>query len=80
MAARPAPPATAADPNAWTLAPDDAVTPATAEVTPDGTRSVLSAGGAPPAAGAAAPPPAAGRPGATVTQPPVELLPTPEAK
>jgi len=79
-AARPVPPAAMADPGAWTLAPDDAVTPATAEVAPDGTRSVLSADNAAPASGAAATPPAAGRPGPAVTQPAVELLPTPEAK
>jgi len=62
---------------AWTLAPDSAVTPATAEAAPDGTRSVLSAAGgtSQPAEG-----PQAGRPGPAVTQPPVELLPAPEAK
>jgi len=67
--------ATAAE-GAWTLAAEDAVAPATAEVAPDGTRSVLSAGGG--TAEPAAPP--AARPGPAVTQPPVELLPTPEAK
>ena len=67
----------AAAEGAWTLAAEDAVTPATAEVAPDGTRSVLSAGG-PAGEPAAAPTP--GRSGPAVTQPPVELLPTPEAK
>ncbi|MEX0689426.1 MAG: hypothetical protein WD072_12280 [Pirellulales bacterium] len=63
----------------WTLDPDQGVAPAAAAVAPDGTRSVLSAGGTPPAS----PTPstsATPRPGAAVTQPPVELLPTPEAK
>jgi len=67
----------AAAEGAWTLAAEDAVSPATAELAPDGTRSVLSAGGG-TGQPAAAPPP--GRPGPAVTQPPVELLPTPEAK
>jgi len=66
-----------AERGAWTLSPDDAVAPATAEVAPDGTRSVLSAGGGAVQPAAA---PAPGRPGPAVTQPPVELLPTPEAK
>jgi hypothetical protein len=80
-AARPAPPA-ATEPGAWTLDPDEGVAPASAEVAPDGTRSVLSAGGSPPAPTRSAEPvaPAAGRSGPTVTQPPIELLPTPEAK
>jgi hypothetical protein len=68
--------AAAAD-GAWTLAAEDAVTPATAEVAPDGTRSVLSAGGGP---GQPSATPPSARPGPAVTQPPVELLPTPEAK
>jgi hypothetical protein len=81
-AVRPTPPAAATEPGVWTLDPDEGVAPASAEVAPDGTRSVLSAGGSPPAPTAAAEPaaPAAGRPGPAVTQPPVELLPTPEAK
>lgn len=74
-APRPAPPAVA-EPGAWTLAPDDAVSPAAAAVAPDGTRSVLSAGGTTPGRPAAP----ADRPGPAVTQPPVELLPTPEAE
>ncbi|MFM8414722.1 MAG: hypothetical protein ACKOCX_08360 [Planctomycetota bacterium] len=70
----------AAEPGAWTLAPeDDAVSPAAAEVAPDGTRSVLSAGGASPGK-PTAPSEPADRPGPAVTQPPVELLPTPAAK
>lgn len=67
----------AAAEGAWTLAAEDAVSPATAEVAPDGTRSVLSAGGP---AGEPAAAPTASRSGPAVTQPPVELLPTPEAK
>lgn len=65
---------------AWTLDPDQGVSPAAAELTPDGTRSVLSAGGDPsppqPQRPAATPAPS----GPAVTQPPVELLPTPAAK
>jgi hypothetical protein len=68
--------AAAAD-GAWTLAAEDAVSPATAEVAPEGTRSVLAAGGSP---GEPASAPAPARSGPAVTQPPVELLPTPEAK
>lgn len=78
-AARPVPPPVAAGPGAWTLDADDAIAPATADVSPDGTRSVLSAGGSAPATPALSPEPA-DRPGPAVTQPPVELLPTPGAK
>jgi hypothetical protein len=67
----------AAAEGAWTLASEDAVSPATAEVASDGTRSVLSAGGP---AGEPAAAPTARRSGPAVTQLPVELLPTPEAK
>ena len=77
--ARPATETAAAAPGAWTLAPDDAVAPAAADVAPDGTRSVLSAGGAAPSKPPAHAEPA-DRPGPAVTQPPVELLPTPAAK
>ena len=73
----PAEPAAAAavDPGAWTLEPEGQVAPAGAEVGPDGTRSVLSAGGAGPQRDQSpAPPPA----GPVVTQPPIELLPTPQ--
>jgi hypothetical protein len=74
-----APPAAATETGAWTLDPEQGVTPAAAELAPDGTRSVLSAGGA--AARQPATPPAPADPsGAAVTQPPVELLPTPAAK
>jgi len=73
---RPAAPA-AADPGAWTLAPDNAVAPAAAEVAPDGTRSVLSAGGSGPAPATAARS-SADQPTPANTQPAVELLPTPE--
>lgn len=79
---RPAAPPAASEPGVWRLDPDDTVTPATAEVPPDGTRSVLSAGGAPPAASVEATQPASpdpSRPGPAVRQPAVELLPTPEA-
>jgi hypothetical protein len=81
-AARPAAPPPATEPGAWTLDPDEGVAPASAAIAPDGTRSVLSAGGSPPAPAATPKPaaPAAGRPGPTVTQTPIELLPTPEAK
>ncbi len=81
-AARPPQPPPVTEPGAWTLDPDEGVAPALAEVAPDGTRSVLSAGGSPPAPTAAAEPatPAASRSGPAVTQPPIELLPTPEAK
>jgi hypothetical protein len=79
---QPAPPQPAAagpavERGAWTLGAEDAVAPATAEVAPDGTRSVLSAGGGAGQPAAAGP---SGRPDPAVTQPPVELLPTPEAK
>jgi hypothetical protein len=77
--AQPAAPA-AADPGVWTLEPNEGVTPATAEVDPDGTRSVLAAGGA-PAAGPATPPATPPAPaGPPVTQPAIELLPTPSAQ
>lgn len=68
--------AAAAEPGAWTLDPEPAVAPAGAEVSDDGTRSVLSAGGAGPPSGQS--PPAAPS-GPVVTQPPIELLPTPPA-
>lgn len=60
----------------WTLDPDPARSPV---VESDGTRSVLATGGETP------PPPAAtpadvDRPGPAVTQPPIELLPTPPAE
>jgi hypothetical protein len=75
-AVKPAAPA-ASEPGAWTLDPDQGVSPAAAELAPDGTRSVLSAGGAPPPRQPAATPAPSGP---AVTQPPVELLPTPAAK
>jgi len=76
MAVKPAaPPAT--EPGAWTLDPDQGVSPAAAELTPDGTRSVLAAGGDPPPRQPAETPAPSGP---AVTQPPVELLPAPEAK
>ena len=68
--------AAAAEPGAWTLDPEPAVAPAGAEVSDDGTRSVLSAGGAGPPSGQSPP---AGSSGPVVTQPPIELLPTPPA-
>lgn len=81
-AEKPATPPEAGEIGAWTLEPDQGVTPAAAELAPDGTRSVLSAGGE-----AASQQPQPPRPAATpapsgpaVTQPPVELLPTPAAK
>jgi hypothetical protein len=63
-------------PGAWTLDPDPASSPV---VEHDGTRSVLATSGETP------PPPAApatdvDRPGPAVTQPPIELLPTPPAE
>ena len=70
-ASRPTPPAT--EPGVWTLDPDPA---GTAVVGPDGTRSVLATGGE----ASAEPAPSnaeADRTGPAVTQPPVELLPTP---
>lgn len=79
--AKPAAPA-AAEPGAWTLEPHEGVTPATAALAPDGTRSVLAAGGE-PAAGRATQPPGAPTPapaGPPVTQPAIELLPTPPAR
>jgi len=75
-AVKPAAPA-ASEPGAWTLDPDQGVSPAAAELAPDGTRSVLSAGGAPPPRQPAATPAPSGP---AVTQPPVELLPAPAAK
>jgi hypothetical protein len=63
-----------ADPGVWTVEPDTGVTPATAELAPDGTRSVLAAGPATP------PAPAPASAGPPVAQPAVELLPTPAAK
>lgn len=82
-ATKPAIPPAASESGAWTLAPDQGVTPAAAEVAPDGTRSVLSAGGDPasqqpqlPRQPAATPVPSS----PALTQPPVELLPTPAAK
>jgi hypothetical protein len=73
-ASRPTPPAT--EPGVWTLDPDPA---GTAVVGPDGTRSVLATGGE----ASAEPAPSnveADRTGPAVTQPPVELLPTPPSK
>ena len=73
-ASRPTPPAT--EPGVWTLDPDPA---GTAAVGPDGTRSVLATGGEV----SAEPAPSnveADRTGPAVTQPPVELLPTPPSK
>ena len=70
-ASRPTPPAP--EPGVWTLDPDPA---GTAVVGPDGTRSVLATGGE----ASAEPAPSnaeADRTGPAVTQPPVELLPTP---
>lgn len=81
-AEKPATPPAAGELGAWTLEPDQGVTPATAELAPDGTRSVLSAGGH-SASQQPQPPRPAVTPtplGPAVTQPPVELLPTPEAK
>lgn len=73
-AAKPSAPAPGNEPGAWTLDADEPVSPAAAAVAPDGTRSVLAAGGDQPAQRpAAAPTPS----GPAVTQPPVELLPTP---
>ena len=69
--------AAAAEPGVWTLDPEPAVAPAGAEVGDDGTRSVLSAGGAGPPSGQS--PPAAPS-GPVVTQPPIELLPAPSGK
>jgi len=85
--ARPTAPATAAtahaaapiaaeEPGAWTLDAEPGASPAAAEVAPDGTRSVLKAGGDPPSPQPARPPASSGP---AVTQPPVELLPTPGA-
>lgn len=68
-----------ADPHAFTLDPDPAAAPATADVAPDGTRSVLATGGDRPTTRVAVPGGDA-PPGPAVTQPPVELLPTPEAR
>ena len=73
-ASRPTPPAT--EPGVCTLDPDPA---GTAVVGPDGTRSVLATGGE----ASAEPAPSnveADRTGPAVTQPPVELLPTPPSK
>ena len=73
-ASRPTPPAT--EPGVWTLDHDLA---GTAVVGPDGTRSVLATGGE----ASAEPAPSnveAYRTGPAVTQPPVELLPTPPSK
>jgi hypothetical protein len=81
-AATPAPLASTTDPGAWTLEPDAGVAPVAAEVAPDGTRSVLAAGGQ-PVAGSVTQPPATPTPapvGPSVTQPAIELLPTPTAK
>ncbi len=80
-AASAAPPPAVSEPGVWTLDPEEGVARAAAEVTPDGTRSVLSAGGTPPKPTTSPQPaaPAIGRSGPAVTQPPIELLPTPEA-
>lgn len=79
-AAKPTTSPAASEIGSWTLDPDQGVSPAAAALTPDGTRSVLSAGGDPsppqPQRPAATPAPS----GPAVTQPPVELLPTPAAK
>jgi len=66
-----------ADPGrgAWTLDPDPASSPV---VDGDGTRSVLATGGEGPPP--AAPSSEGDRPGPAVTQPPIELLPTPPAQ
>lgn len=70
----PTPPAT--EPGVWTLDPDPA---GTAVVGPDGTRSVLATGGE--ASAEPAPANAEADPtGPALTQPPVELLPTPPSK
>jgi len=77
-AARQIPPTAITEPGVWRLDPDEGVAPAAAALAPDGTRSVLSAGGGP--SQAASPQPAgASQPGSAVTRPPVELLPTPAA-
>ena len=76
-AAKPPAPAPASEPGAWTLDADEPVSPAAAEVAPDGTRSVLAAGGSPPPQQPAATPTPAPT-GPAVVQPPVELLPTPK--
>jgi len=76
-AAAPAP--RPAEAGAFTLDPDPAAAPAAAEVAPDGTRSVLATGGDKPAKPAVPPTPDSPA-GPAVTQPPVELLPTPEAR
>lgn len=70
-------PAAATEPGVWTLDADQGATPAAAEVAPDGTRSVLKAGGASPQLQPATPPAPSGP---AVTQPPVELLPTPDSR
>ena len=72
-------PAAATEPGVWTLDADQGVSPAAAELAPDGTRSVLSAGGAAPSK-TAVPAEPADRSGPAVTQPPVELLPTPNPR
>jgi hypothetical protein len=72
-------PAAATEPDAWTLDPEQGVSPAAATAAPDGARSVLKAGGDPPAQPPAATP--SPRPsGPAITQPPVELLPTPNSR
>ncbi len=80
----PAPKATAATPKVaaepapgvWTLDPDPA---GSATVDSDGTRSVLATGGEAPTK-REVPPTDADRAGPAVTQPPIELLPTPPAE
>jgi hypothetical protein len=78
----PSPGSSPADPGAWTLEPDANVAPVAAEVAPDGTRSVLAAGGQPVADSATQSPatPTPAPAGPSVAQPAVELLPTPAAK
>jgi len=72
---RPSTPADASEPGVWTLDPEQGVSPATAELTPSQPRSVLAAGGVPPSQQ-----PTPTLSGPAVTQPPVELLPTPPSK
>ncbi len=72
-------PAAATESGAWTLDSDQGVSPTAATAAPDGARSVLKAGGDPPAQPPAATP--SPRPsGPAITQPPIELLPTPNSR
>lgn len=82
-AEKPATPPAAGEIGAWTLDPDQGVSPAAAELAPDGTLSVLAAGGDPARQQSQPPQEPAATPAASgpaVIQPPVELLPTPAAK